>query len=398
MPVRKISADWIFPVAAPPIRNGVILVDAKGTILGIDQLAHHEPSTLEAYSGVLVPGFINTHCHMELSHMIGVAPSGTGLISFITKVVQGRQAGKEVIEAAIAQAETNMLEAGIVAVGDISNKTDTYPLKAKGHMRYYTFVECFDFLQDDRASEVLAGYKPVFDELGLTLGSAKSLVPHAPYSVSPALFKLLHDLNASERRTISIHNQETPAEDQLFLEGNGPFHDFYARIGISLAAFSPTAKSSIQYAMTHMDPGHRTLFVHNTLTRSEDIRSAQEWSDQVYWATCPNANLYIENRLPDYKAFIDAGARMTIGTDSLTSNWQLSILEEMKTIQRYNAWIPFEQLLNWATLNGAEALGFQKELGSLEPGKKPGVVLLNLDPDRLTLTPDTRGKVIVPAH
>ena len=128
-----------------------------------------------------------------------------------------------------------------------------------------------------------------------------------------------------------------------------------------------------------MDPNQRTLFVHNTLTSAEDIQAAHAWSQQVYWATCANANLYIENRLPNYQAFIDNQAKMTIGTDSLTSNWQLSVLEEMKTIVRYQSGVSFSTLLEWATINGAMALGFEDELGSLEVGKKPGLNLLNLD-------------------
>jgi cytosine/adenosine deaminase-related metal-dependent hydrolase len=132
-----------------------------------------------------------------------------------------------------------------------------------------------------------------------------------------------------------------------------------------------------------MDPNQRTLFVHNTLTSREDIAAAHTWSDKVYWATCPNANLFIENKLPDYQFFIDADARMTIGTDSLSSNWQLSILEEMKTISRYQSYVPFDTLLQWATLNGARALGMEDELGSLEAGKAPGVLLLTMDPEKV---------------
>jgi cytosine/adenosine deaminase-related metal-dependent hydrolase len=118
------------------------------------------------------------------------------------------------------------------------------------------------------------------------------------------------------------------------------------------------------------------LFVHNTTTSIADIQAAQAWNPQVFWATCPNANLYIENRLPVYQYFLDTGAKVTIGTDSLTSNWQLSILEEMKTIARFQSYVTFDTLLRWATLNGAEALGFEQDFGSLEPGKKPGVLLL----------------------
>jgi cytosine/adenosine deaminase-related metal-dependent hydrolase len=129
-----------------------------------------------------------------------------------------------------------------------------------------------------------------------------------------------------------------------------------------------------------MDPQQRTLFVHNTMSNQEDVAAAHNWSDNVYWATCPNANLYIENRLPDYGLFLEGGARMTIGTDSLSSNWQLSIWEEIKTIKKYNDYISLAELLKWATINGAMALGFDGELGSFAKGKRPGVVHVNVNP------------------
>src|SRR4030095_1765949 len=132
----------------------------------------------------------------------------------------------------------------------------------------------------------------------------------------------------------------------------------------------------------------RTLFIHNTLTSSEDIKAAQAWNKNVFWATCPNANLYIENRLPTYSSFLETNANVTIGTDSLTSNWQLSILEEMKTISKYQSYIPFDTLLKWATLNGAKALGMEGNLGSLEIGKRPGVLLLTYDPEHEKLLED----------
>jgi cytosine/adenosine deaminase-related metal-dependent hydrolase len=208
----------------------------------------------------------------------------------------------------------------------------------------------------------------------------KSCVPHAPYSVSDKLFAMINKQNEGAVHTVSIHNQEMDAENMLFLNKSGALPEFYAGFNISLGEFISTGRTSVYYAMQHMDPSHKTLFVHNILTTSDEIRDAHAWNDKVYWATNPNANLYIENRLPDYRGFIQNNARMTIGTDSLASNWQLSILDEMKTIARYKSYVPFEMLLQWATLNGAEALGFQDTLGSLETGKKPGLNLLNFNP------------------
>jgi cytosine/adenosine deaminase-related metal-dependent hydrolase len=249
--------------------------------------------------------------------------------------------------------------------------------KQSGRMRSYTFVELFDFLQNDRAKTVFAEGKKVYETLEPVEGSAKAYVPHAPYTVSEKLFDLVNAANRGRKVTVSIHNQETPPENELFEHGTGGFYGFYSKFGISLEEFRHTGQTSIHYALKHLDPLQRTLFVHNTLSTRADILAGQAWSDDVFWATCPNANLYIENRLPDYSAFIDCNARVCIGTDSLTSNWQLSILEEMKTIKRFQSYVPFETILRWATLNSAQALGFEDTLGSFEVGKKPGVVLLS---------------------
>lgn len=377
--MQKLTANYICPVNTTPIKEGVVVIDEAGKILEIGQRSDYDTNELTYHEGVIIPGFINTHCHLELSHMKGKVNTGTTLIPFITSVVQNRNASEEEIQTAIATAEKEMYDGGIVAVGDISNVVDTFAQKNKGNIRYYTFVEFFDFFQDQNTQAEFDKYKAVHDALELTNGSQKSCSPHAPYSVSETLFSELDKAMPKEGKTISIHNQETIPENELFLHGTGGFVDFYASFGISLNGFTVPKTTSIHYALKHMNPNNKTLFVHNTLTTREDIKAAQTWSDKVYWATCPNANLYIENRLPNYQAFLDTNARMTIGTDSLTSNWQLSILEEMKAIAKYQSYIDFHTMLRWATLNGAEALGFDADLGSIEVGKSPGLSLLSLN-------------------
>ncbi|MEI6411465.1 MAG: amidohydrolase family protein [Bacteroidota bacterium] len=382
--MRKISADWLFPVSSAPIREGVVITDDAGKILAIESRDQHDPASLDIRHGALIPGFINTHCHLELSHMLGKVDTGTGLIPFITGVVTKRNVGADLIAEAIDRAEQDMLAGGIVALGDISNTIDTFAVKSKARMRYYTFVELFDFLQDAGAEKAFGDWSAVYEQLHPDANSRKAFVPHAPYSVSPTLFGKINAANAGSQITVSIHNQETPPENELFLGKTGDFLEFYGKFGISLEHFSATGQPSIYYALQHLDPQHRTLFVHNTLSTRDDIQTAQQWSPHTYWATCPNANLYIENRLPNYQAFLDTNARVTIGTDSLTSNWQLSVLEEMKTIARFQSYVPFETLLQWATLNGAQALGFEDTLGSIEVGKTPGLLLLeNLEDGKL---------------
>lgn len=375
------TADYLYPITSPPIKDGIIALNDNGRITEVLDPASPTFTAPAAppkkHKGILIPGFINTHCHLELSHLVGKSQTGKTLLPFLVDVVTMREMPQEEVDAAIEKWDAYMWEQGIQAVGDICNKLDTAPVKRKSPIRYYSFVEMFDFFQPDRAQESFEGYKAVYDGQATGDGNAKSAVPHAPYTVSDPLYELINGVNTGTE-TISIHSEETPAENELFITGGGAFHAFFQGFGANIDYFKATGKSSIHHAISHMDPSKRTLFVHNTLTTAEGIEAARAWGQNgVFWATCPNANLYIENRLPRYDLFLAADAKVTVGTDSLTSNWQLSILEELRTISKYQSYVPFETLLAWATINGAEALQFDEELGSLEAGKKPGVLVLN---------------------
>lgn len=380
--MNKYTADLIFTLEGEALKDHVITTDNDGKILAIDSIDNHDSGDVQRFKGVITPGFINTHCHLELSHMKGLVDTGTGLLEFISNVVKYRDFPQEQILDAIEKADREMYDEGIVAVGDISNKTDTAATKQKSRINYYTFVEMFDFMQSSLTEATIDQYKAVFDAHSDENGNKKCFVPHAPYTVSEGLYEHIRNENY-QYDTVSIHNQETAHEDALFMTKTGGFIDFYKNFGFSLDKFEATGKTSIHSAMKNLNAMVKTLFVHNTMTTLEDIEKAHDWNFRTYWATCANANLYIENRLPDYKAFMEADAKMTIGTDSLTSNWQLSVLEEMKTIQKYKSFLSFETILSWACKNGAEALGYDDELGTIKVGKNPGLVHINasIDPE-----------------
>ena len=374
MNLHKITADKIWDGNGNVWDNKMIVLDAEGKILALENRPD-DLGDVKKLNGWICPGFVNTHCHLELSHMKGKVNTGTGLIPFIKEVVTKREVAEEEILNAIHRADREIYDSGIVAVGDISNKVDTTATKTKSPIRYYTFVEMFDFMQEHLAEETFRQYKDVYDKFSASAKDQKSIVPHAPYSVSNRLHALIQEANSTPK-TISIHNEETPDEMALFLDNKGGFPAFFGGFGMSLDHFKATGKTPIFQLLEKLDPKHKTLFVHNTLTTEAGIQAAHQWSDKVYWATCANANLYIENRLPDYRAFLKQNAKMTIGTDSLTSNWQLSVWEEIKTIRKYASYVPLNELITWATKNGAEALGFDDELGTIEVGKKPGLVVL----------------------
>ena len=377
--LRKIRATWLQPISSPLIKDGLIILDQTGRIQALGPASNFDCSDAENYDGMLLPAFVNAHCHLELSHLKGAVPTGTGLLSFIKGVVSQRANHTEAqIQQAIEQADAQMWERGIQAVGDISNQTDSFAVKASSKLCYYTFVECFDFWQGHQAGAAFEQYYKVWQAHPQGERLRASLVPHAPYSVSPQLFEALDTWAKAQNGplSLSIHNQETLAENALFLNKTGGFLPFYQEFNMGLDDFKAKGTTAIHYPLEYWTKGNRYLFVHNTLTTQADIRAAQAWSERVYWVSCPNANLYIENRLPDYRHFVETSAKVCLGTDSLTSNWQLCILEEIKTILRYQSYLPQDLLLRWATLNGAEALGWEAELGSLDLGKQSGLILL----------------------
>ncbi len=370
--MNKITADLIITNDGPPITDGIVIYNDNGKIMDVIQdVSDADLDGVQKVRGVLLPGYINAHCHLELSHLKGVIPTGTGLIPFIQGVVTLRDFPQELIDEKIAAGDQEMYDNGIVAVGDISNKVDTAAVKDQSKIRYYTFVEMFDFLQEDQAQATFDQYEAVYEGQSSAGNNKKSFVPHAPYSVSKSLFGFVNEHNQAGD-TISIHNQELTAENDLFLDKSGEFLDFFKGFNIGIDQFEPTGKTSIHYALQHLEPHFRTIMVHNTKSSKEDIAYAQLRNQQTYWATCPNANLYIENTLPDYQNFLDCGAKICIGTDSLSSNWQLSIFEEMKTIKKYQSKIDDLDIIKWATYNGAQALGYD-DLGRIRKDTTPGL-------------------------
>jgi cytosine/adenosine deaminase-related metal-dependent hydrolase len=304
--------------------------------------------------------------------MKGMIPPHTGLQEFVKQIVALRQVAPAAIQEAIVNAEAEMMANGIVAVGDISNTLDTLSQKAKHNLAYYSFVELYDLDPTRAADKITAGLEiqKQFQENCVRA----SLVPHAPYSVTNELWNLLSAHFGIH--TISLHNQETPDENDFFKTKTGSFLGMYERTKVNLDFFEATGLSSLQSILPVFKKAHHGILVHNSFTSSEDIQAVHTAMENAFWCLCPNANQYIEQTMPPIELMRSKNAKMVIGTDSYASNWSLNILDELKTIQQHHPQIPLEEMLGWATINGAQALQMDKHLGIFEKDKKPGVVLI----------------------
>jgi cytosine/adenosine deaminase-related metal-dependent hydrolase len=310
--------------------------------------------------------------------MKGVIPEGTGLIPFLQQVTFHRNDfTDEQKKIARHDAYKELVRNGVVAVGDIANGTDTLDLRKIGFLHMHTFVECIGFTETHVDARI-AFSKEVYSEFNEqdndSVWLRESIVPHAPYSVSEVLFKRIDQIKSGS--LLSIHNQESAAENEYYKSKSGPVSDLLKGFNIDDAFFKPSGKSALQTWLPWIDEEHSIILVHNTFTGKEDIKFAQHRANQPFWCLCPNANLYIEGVLPNVSILAKATDNICIGTDSLASNHQLSPLQELLTLKKHFSHLQWEDMLCWATYNGAVALGMEEHIGSIRPGLRPGILHL----------------------
>lgn len=359
--MRFLSADYLFPLHIPPLKEGVLQISEIGEIIAIFENRNEVPQDkLEIFDGVLCPGFVNAHCHLELSHLEGIAEKGKGFLNFVGAVKQRNEFTKAQIQIAIENAEKQMINNGIVAVGDICNSDDTLFQKSKKNLQYYNFIEIFG-VKNEQSEKIIEEGIDLRDRFR-ALGQSATIVPHAPFSVPPKLMQLIANNFDAQDHTLSIHLQETEAENNLFEQKKGLLFDWLNNIGSTADIWKN--RNSSKDVLEELE-NQKILLVHNTFAKKQDLT-------KNYYCTCPKANLYIDNTLADYSIFNPE--KLCVGTDSLASNNALSILEELKIIKE-NSNFDLNTLLKIACKNGAAALGFEN-LGTFEKGKNPGVNLI----------------------
>lgn len=377
MMYRKFRGDALFTGTKLLTGGEVLVTDENGRVEDI--VDGENLSDAEYLPGTICPGFVNAHCHLELSWMKGLLPQNTGMIDFLLGVMQMPRADTAEILSGIDHAEAAMLANGIVAVGDICNTNLTLAAKTRGNLYYYNFIEAMGFVEaasQTRFDQALTVFNEFAGAYPLPM-ACNSIVPHSPYSVSKALFQKI--LNFPGNQLLSIHNQEHAAENEFFLKGTGDFHRLFRAIGVDSGFHTGTGGTSLQHYLPWFKPNQSVILVHNVETGSEDfslVKQVEKSGVQCWFCLCPNANLYINGKLPDLPLITANTDKIVVGTDSLASNTSLDIFAELKTLHRSFPEIAVEKLLQWATSNGARAFDIEDEIGSFAKGKQPGIVWL----------------------
>lgn len=385
--MKYFSAQYVITNSGSPLKRAVITAADDGTVLNIEDTGGKltERHSVEFYNGIIIPGFVNCHCHLELSHMKGSIEQNSGLGRFIEQMRDTRDTNIENIIGSACASDIDMYERGVNLCADICNTSLTFSLKPNSRIRYINLLEVFgiDPEKSGRRMNEITRVAEIAEKMNLPY----SLIPHSVYSMSLSLFRLLIKKSENNKVT-SIHFMESGGEKTFLENHSGPLMTSYRQSGL-LPPVLETVNNHTGAILNEVTLAGNLILVHNTFADREIIRNLKE-RNNLFWCLCPNSNKYIENEIPPLCLLMEEDCEIVIGTDSLASNNKLDMLEELKTLQFNFPSLQIEELVRWATLNGARALGEDNGYGKIEPGKRPGLLLLtNVDLINMKLLPES---------
>lgn len=395
--MNRIAAEYVFTLNEDkPIRNGFVEFDSGGTVTSVGECL--SPESEKAFvKGAIAPGFVNTHCHLELSYLWKSFRKGTGMAGFIDQInaMRDNKSMEEKLHD-IRHWMKVMWNRGVSAMADISNCADTFAIKKASPMYTRTFLEVFGTEPQD-CDQVMSAIRKLQAEAE-SYGLDAAPTPHSSYTMSP---ELVTAASADGLRSgyLSFHSEETEEEEEMLKYGRGAMWENRRAAGMSVPPV--TGKSSLLYFIDRLEKAHpapfdeHILLVHEVCMDQEGVDAVKNVMNHPFVALCPLSNIFIQNTLPPVSLMRRNGLKITVGTDSLSSNDDLDIVAELCCLQNAFPEVGLNELLTWACRNGAEFLSKENEYGSISVGMKPGLVAIdNLDTDGRLTAESTSHRII----
>jgi cytosine/adenosine deaminase-related metal-dependent hydrolase len=366
----------VLPIARPPIRDGWLACE-RGRILDVGDGPPPDTSRVhELTACAVMPALVNAHVHLELSWMAGHVPPAPSMPVWVERLMALRRTLDREPRAPIERAIRDIRGSGTALVGDITNTLAPYEGLLDSDLSAAIFRELLGFNTPDPALAIADAAAQVA-ALTPVARLRPSLVPHAPYSVSPALLQGIAD--ASVGRPISIHVAESREEVQFLRDGTGAWRDLLQRLNAWNDTWRAPGCGPVEYLERFGLVNDRLLAVHGVQFTDDELRKLAAADATV--VTCPRSNLWTGAGQPPLERFYASGVRVAIGTDSLASVEDLQMFKEIAAVRGLARDIPAARILESATKSGAEALGFGEELGTIEPGKRAELLAVRLPND-----------------
>jgi len=392
--VKAVRARWVMPSAGTHLANGWVTArDGRVEATG----SGTPPSKARDLGDVVVlPGLVNAHTHLELSWLEGRVPPQDSMDEWISTMMRirrtGPAGGDAEITSAMRDAVATMRATGTVLVGDLSNTLTSPEVLAEAEMAAVVFYEILGFRPVDPASMVREAHARLRTTRPLR---SFSVVAHAPYSTSPALFREIAARHEGPA-PLSVHLAESNEEMEFLQTGRGPIRDMLERLEVWDDAWTPPGAHPVRYLrqVGYLQPG--TLLVHGVHLSPTDLDEARDAKAVI--VTCPRSNMWVGGGVPPVARFYASGVNVAIGTDSLASVDSLSLFDELAALRRLAPEVEAARFLDSATRVGAEALGYGSDYGSITRGKRATFVAVQL-PQGLTRPADVEEYLVsgVPA-
>ncbi len=370
--MRIIKANKIFD-GEKFIEDDIAVVIEGNKIV---ELTKEYGNDVERYNGILLPGFINAHCHLELSYLQNQFVHQRGMVFFLKQMIEKKNLyDREFIIQKASEWDERMWENGIAEVGDIINIVDTLEVKIKSKINYFNFIEIFG-LSKNRADAIFESAKQIlykFKSNSLRV----NIVPHSPYSLSSPLWqKYFNFEDIKVEKISSFHFMESYSEKEFIKKGYSEMSEYFSKdLGYKKEEYNHVYQNFLSNLDKYLKKDEKIIFVHNTYLSEEDMTILNDYLGKIYFCLCPKANLFIEGKLPNVLMMRQYSDNICIGTDSLASNDELDIVDEMNTLLDYIPELRIEDVLRWATSNGSKALNSQDKYGYI---KKDYLIPLNV--------------------
>jgi cytosine/adenosine deaminase-related metal-dependent hydrolase len=374
------TADWILPITGPPIRDGVVVIE-DGRIVRVGEAT--ASSAVSLGNTAILPALVNAHTHLELSYMHGRVPPSASFTEWVMALMTLRRASSgpsvpvivEAAKAAIEQARTS----GTGLIGDVSNTLVTVPLLREARLPAHVFHELIGFNPPDPKVRVREA-RASAEAAGIEGGDVRvSLAPHAPYSVSAALFQAIRiDVDAHPHGVTTVHLGESAAEVELLRHGTGGVRTMLEQLGVWTTDWQVPGMSPTEYltGLGFLEPD--TLVVHGVQFDRDDVARVKASGSTV--VSCPRSNVHVGVGAPPLESFYAASIPVAFGTDSLASVDDLNMFGELAEARRIAPGVSARMLLRSVTLTGAQSLGFGDEFGSIEAGKRAALIAVRVPP------------------
>jgi cytosine/adenosine deaminase-related metal-dependent hydrolase len=383
----RFHASWILPISEPPIHDGWFVAE-RGRIAAYGPYgavarrapAHAESREVDLGRVAVLPGLVNAHTHLELSYLRDEVPPAPDFPTWIRSVMAARKRrpsprAPEILDAVETAVEQSSAH-GTAVVGDISNTLVSFEPLARSPLAAVVFYELLGF-NVRQPGEFVAHARREIDALGPAERVRTSLAAHAPHTVAPLVFRAIRQSLAHDPfAPCSVHLAESPEEVEFIRTGKGRWRALLEDVGVWNEAWTPPGVSPVQFLDENGFLDRRVLAVHGVQMTSDDL--ARIVARGATLVTCPRSNGHTGAGAPPIGEFYASGARIAIGTDSLASAPDLSVFAELATLRALAPSVPASRLLASATIEGARALGFDADYGTMEPGKSARLAVVDI--------------------